>query len=69
MTVSDDAALASNWRRILLIDALLGLAAVAIGIWRGGFFLVLVAAGAAYDVAIYRRYLRWRRIRQASQGQ
>ena len=63
MTVPNEAALASNWWRILLVDALLGVAAVAVGLWRGGLLLVLAGAGAVYVAAVARRFLQWRRLR------
>jgi hypothetical protein len=63
--VPEQAAYASNWWRVLLVDALLGVAAAAVGLWRGGAFLVLAALGAAYVVAIAVRALRWRRLRRA----
>jgi hypothetical protein len=63
MQVPDNAAYARNWWRILLTDGLLGLAAVAIGLWRGGLLLVLALAGAVYVGAVVRRFLRWRRLR------
>lgn len=68
MAVPDDAAYASNWKRILLTDVGIGLAAVLIGVWRGGAFLVVSAAGVVYVAAVGRRALRWRRLRQERLG-
>ena len=64
MTVPDDAAYASNWLRILGFDFVLGLVAIAIGLGKGGGFVVLAVAGVVYDVAVARRFLRWRRLRR-----
>lgn len=68
MAVPDEAAYAANWKRILLTDALLGVGAVLIGVWRGGAFLLVSAAGVVYVVAVFRRFLRWRRLRQERLG-
>lgn len=59
---------ASNWRRILVIDAFLGVAFAAAGLivmilwnlWLGSF---LAALGFTYVVAVFRRYLQWRWLR------
>lgn len=68
MAVPDDAAYAANWKRILLTDALLGVFAVLIGVWRSGAFLIVSAAGVVYVAAVFRRFLRWRRLRQERLG-
>jgi hypothetical protein len=65
--VSDAAAYAPNWWRILLTDAALGLVAVVAGLARGGGFRVLSVVGAVYVAAVARRFVRWRRLR-ASRG-
>jgi hypothetical protein len=64
----DDAASASNWLRIILLDLLLGLAAAVAGGWLAvvrhrGYGWVVLVAGAAYAVLVTRRGLRWRRLR------
>lgn len=64
----DDAAYASNWLRILGFDAALGLVAVAVGVGKGGAYLLLAAAGVVYDVFVARRFLRWRRLRRDRLG-
>lgn len=59
---------ASNWRRILIIDALLGVAFAVIGVlvmvrwnlWVGSF---MGALGLTYVVAVFRRFLQWRWLR------
>lgn len=68
MAVPDEAAYAVNWKRILLVDALLGLAAVGVGVRQGGFWLALSAAGVVYIAAVFRRFLRWRRLRRERLG-
>lgn len=65
---SDDAATAANWRTVLMVDALLGVAAAAAGLWLatsgrpvvGGLLLL---GGIAYAAMVGRRWSRWRRIR------
>jgi hypothetical protein len=64
MPVPDEAAYARNWWRILATDALLGAAAVAIGLWRGGPLLALTAIGLVYLALVGRRALKWRRLRR-----
>jgi hypothetical protein len=64
----DDAATATNWLRIIMLDLLLGLAAAVAGGWLAvvrhrGFGWVVVVAGLAYAVLVARRGLRWRRLR------
>jgi hypothetical protein len=69
MRLSDEAAYASNWRTVLLVDA--GVAAVAfvsgailIAIGHPlGFIAVLVGLG--YGAMIASRARRWRRLRRA----
>jgi hypothetical protein len=66
---TDDAAHASNWRTVLLVDFLLAAAVTA-----GGLAVLLAksaligafvaAAGLAYAVLIVRRGLRWARLRR-----
>lgn len=70
---SDDAAYASNWLRIILVDLLLSVAAVAAGLWLAierhrVFGWVVVPAGVAYAVLVARRGLRWRRLRAQRDG-
>jgi hypothetical protein len=65
----DDAAYASNWWRILLIDFGIGMGIMAMGgvavmAW-GPVGLLLVALGVFYVVQVVRRALRWRRLRDA----
>ena len=55
------AALASNWRRVLLVDALAGLAVVVGGlvlmvVWSPFGGAVLAALGVLYVFAVVRRY-------------
>lgn len=65
---SDDAALAANWKLIILVDVALGVAVLGAGLVAlatgsvvvGGF---LVAAGGSYVAAGWRRRSRWRRLR------
>jgi len=64
MQMPDEAAYARNWWRILLTDAALGVAAVAVGVWRGGAMLVVALVGLVYIGAVGRRALKWRRLRQ-----
>lgn len=64
MAMPDEVAYAPNWWRILLVDALIGVAAVAVGLWRGGPLAVLALIGAVYDAAVARRFFKWRRLRQ-----
>lgn len=62
---SDDAAYASNWRTILLVDSLIGWALVIVGVvlLAKVIGLVLLAAGIAYLVLGALRARRWRRLR------
>lgn len=60
---------ASNWRRIIVVDALLGTVLVAVGValmagWNvvGGAFVA--ALGLTYVLAVGRRYLQWRWLRR-----
>ena len=69
---SDEAAFASNWRTVILVDAALGLAVVVAGVaWAVVADAVLGAvtgaAGTAYTVLVARRFARWRR-RRAEAG-
>jgi hypothetical protein len=64
MAMPDEAAYARNWWRILLLDGLIGAAAVAVGLWRGGPLVVLALIGAVYDAAVARRFFKWRRLRR-----
>ena len=69
--ISDDAAYAANWRTVLAVDAVLGLAVVVGGAVLGVRSMpivgsLLVVAGAAYLILIARRYLRWRALRRAA---
>lgn len=60
---------AYNWKSILIIDGLLGVAVAVIGIllmifwnlWLGSF---VGALGLTYVVAVGRRYLQWRWLRR-----
>ncbi len=70
--MSDEAALAANWRTVLLVDAALGLAAVVAGALVALKVQPLVGAlvgagGAAYLGLVARRLARWRR-RRADAG-
>ena len=68
MRLSDEAAYASNWRTVLVVDAAVGVVTFAVGailIAVGhplGFIAVLVGLG--YSAMIARRWLRWRRLRR-----
>lgn len=64
----DDVALAVNWRSVLLVDALVGVAAVVAGLVAvarvnvaGG--ALLIAGGLLYVGAVGRRFARWKRLR------
>lgn len=65
----DSAALAANWRTILLVDAAVGWALVLAGFVAAGAFeatvvgSLLVGAGVAYLLLGLRRARRWRRLR------
>jgi hypothetical protein len=65
--VPDDAAYASNWWRILLVDALIGVGIAAVGVFLGLTWtpvaLLLVPLGAYYEFLVVKRMLRWRRLR------
>lgn len=67
----DEAALAANWRTILLVDAAIGWAMVVLAfVIQGIIGLVLLGAGGAYLVLNLRRGRRWRRLRrEAGLGQ
>ena len=70
MPARDEAAYARNWWSILLVDAGLGIAAAAFGLWRlvaGSVLLggALVATGVVYVALVGRRFLRWRTLRRA----
>jgi hypothetical protein len=70
--LTDDAAYASNWRTVLLVDAAVALAVFAVGavlIAVGhplGFIAVLLGLG--YGVLIVRRGRRWARLRRSRQA-
>ena len=65
------AALAPNWRRVLLVDAVVGLVAVALGIlslvaWNAIVGWVLILLGVAYLFAVIGRYRTWKTYRSHS---
>lgn len=64
----DRAALAANWRTLLLVDAALALAAVVIGaavVARGAVWgWLLVGAGVVYGFFVGGRAARWKRLRR-----
>jgi hypothetical protein len=70
----DQVAFAANWRTVLLVDGLVGVA-VAVGglvlLATGRSVLggLVVAAGLLYVGAVTRRAIRWRRLRQADGAQ
>lgn len=60
---------ARNWRQILVVDALIGVAITAAGIAAMALWNVVVGAfvaalGLTYVTAVGRRYLQWRGLRQ-----
>lgn len=60
---------ASNWRRILLVDTLLATLLTGLGVFLMARWIVAVGAfvaavGLTYLVAVGRRYLQWRWLRQ-----
>lgn len=60
---------ASNWRRIIVVDALLGVALFAVGVALMATWIVVVGAfvgalGLTYVLAVGRRYLQWRWLRR-----
>ena len=64
----DEAAYAVNWWRVLAVDLLLGLAALAGGValvasGRAVVGATLGALGGVYVVLVARRFRRWRRLR------
>ena len=60
----DSAAYAVNWRRILLVDAVIGWAMIVLAfVVPGVIGLLLLGAGGAYLVLNLRRGRRWRRLR------
>jgi Flp pilus assembly protein TadB len=64
----ESTALAANWRTILAVDAVIGWAALIIGLVvasTGATVIgsLLVGAGAAYLVLNFRRMRRWKRLR------
>ena len=65
---TDEAAFASNWRTVVLVDAALGVAVAVAGVaWavvaNPVLGVVTAAAGTAYTVVVARRFARWRRLR------
>jgi hypothetical protein len=59
------AALARNWRRVLLVDASVGLVVIALGIasvlgWNAIVGWVLVLLGLVYVFAVVGRYRTWK---------
>ncbi len=70
-TRMDRAAMASNWRQVLLADAAVGVFVVLVGVVVGVLVAVpigavLVIAGVAYLVGGLRRWRRWTRLRAAA---
>ena len=67
MRRDDSAAYAANWRTVLLVDGLVGLAVVVGGFLLGTYGNVLalpvVVLGVAYLVLVGRRLQHWRRLR------
>ena len=71
--VPDDAAYASNWWRILVIDAALGLGTVAAGVvlaltWNP-LAWGLVVLGGLYEWLVIKRIFKWRDLRRNRRGQ
>lgn len=66
----DSAALAANWRTLLLIDSVLGVVAffggLALVVSGRGWAYVVMIAGALYLFFIGGRVTKWRRIRRAA---
>lgn len=67
----DRAALASNWRQVLLADAAVGVVIVVVGVLVGvlvslALGVLVVAGGAAYLVGGMLRWRRWGRLRAAA---
>jgi hypothetical protein len=63
------AAYAVNWRQVLLVDALMGVAVLVAGIVVMFVWNVLIGAGvgalgAAYVTAVFLRYRRWKATRE-----
>jgi hypothetical protein len=68
MPRNDEAAYASNWRTVLLVDSLVGIVAVAAGVvvavaLNGAVGSVLAGAGIAYLLLGLRRGRRWKHLR------
>ena len=64
----DDVAFASNWRTVLLVDGLVGVAVAVGGILllaagRPVLGALVLAAGLVYIGLVARRAVRWRRLR------
>jgi hypothetical protein len=70
MARDDTAAFARNWRTVLLVDALIGLAVTVAGVVAGlagsAVWFAVAVLGALYVGAVARRYGRWRRLRGAA---
>lgn len=65
---TDTGATASNWRTLLLVDAVIGLGVASAGVWiasSGYAFVgvVFIAMGMGYANMVARRFARWKRIR------
>jgi hypothetical protein len=65
------AAYASNWRRILAVDASIGVACFAVGVAVIGVWSVVIGAaigafGLGYVVLVWRRYELWREHRRVA---
>ena len=64
-------ALAPNWRRVVAVDALVGIVLFAAGVvlmvaWSLVIGAFIAAAGCTYLVLVGRRYVEWQRIRRDS---
>ena len=72
-TTAHPAALASNWRAVVGLDILLGIAAVAVGVVLAigshrGAGVVLSALGTVYTTMVTLRARRWARLRREADG-
>jgi uncharacterized membrane protein HdeD (DUF308 family) len=65
------AVMAPNWRRVLLVDALVGLVVLGLGIaslaaWNKVVGWILVVLGVVYVFAVIGRYRTWKAHREAA---